>query len=179
MRAIFRFALVILVMTGAGSVRAADLPIDAFYGHWSGGGVAESPDSLYFDMSARDFDVRIAPSGAGFLVAWTTILRKGGTPENPEFIKRSTELVFSPGSRPGIYEAAPAGNLLAGEPVSWARIEGSTLTTYTMVVADDGTYTVSSYARTVSAGGMDLVFTAIREGSPVRVVKGKLVKDSD
>ncbi|MCP4330924.1 MAG: hypothetical protein GY791_21255 [Alphaproteobacteria bacterium] len=162
--------------TGAG---AQNLSIKAFYGHYSGGGVAESPDSLFFDVTARDLDVVIEPASSGFRVAWTTVLRKGGDPNNPEIVKRTTEISFQPTDKPNIFVEKRSVTPFDGTPLSWARIEGQTLSTYTFVIEDDGVYSLASYARTVSAGGMDLVFTSIRDGQPVRSVKAKLIKQGN
>jgi hypothetical protein len=50
----------ILASDGA---QAADLGIKAFFRNFQGGGVAENDDSLYFGVTARDFDVDIQPTG--------------------------------------------------------------------------------------------------------------------
>ena len=48
-----------------GTARAApDQTIDAFFAHWKGMGISKNPDSVYFDVTERDFDVIIRPSGA-------------------------------------------------------------------------------------------------------------------
>ncbi len=45
-----------------------------------------------------------------------------------------------------------------------------------LLIRDDGGYEVQSYARTLTAQGMDLVYGRVRDGDTVRTVKGKLVK---
>jgi hypothetical protein len=45
-----------------------------------------------------------------------------------------------------------------------------------MTISSQGNYDMQSYARTLSGAGMDLVFTRIRDGEPVRSAKAKLVK---
>ena len=85
-----RFALVLMVLAWlvppADARAAGNIQIDAFYGRWKGTGMAETPGSVYFSMTARDLDVLIAPKGEGFTVSWTTVLRQGGDPDNPDVI---------------------------------------------------------------------------------------------
>ncbi len=171
--------LAVLATAWATAALAQDLPIQAFYGRYSGGGVAESPDSLFFDVTARDLDVLIEAAGSGFRVEWTTVLRKGGDPNNPENVKKTTEITFQPTNQPNVFIERSAGDQFAGTPISWARIENQTLSTYTFIIEEDGVYSLASYSRTVSAGGMDLLFQSIRDGQPVRSVKAKLVKQAN
>ena len=82
--------LVVAALAAFSSTAAAQkrtLSIAHFYGTFSGGGVAENEDSLYFAVTARDFDVVIARAGKGFKVTWTRVLRGGGDVENPEVRK--------------------------------------------------------------------------------------------
>ena len=67
------------MILASGGAQAADLGIKAFFGNFQGGGVAENDDSLYFGVTARDFDVDIQPTGQGFSVKWTSVIR-GGAP---------------------------------------------------------------------------------------------------
>ena len=46
-----------------------------------GGGIAENDDSIYFGVTARDFDVTIGPAGNGFSVEWTSVIRGGDDPK--------------------------------------------------------------------------------------------------
>lgn len=162
-----------------GAAPAADLGIEAFYGHWKGTGVAQSPNSLYFAMTDRDLDVKIGPKDAGFSVAWTTVLRQGGDPENPDVRRKSSALDFLPSGKPGVFAAAEAGDPLSGEAFAWARVKGQTLTVYLLSIGADGAYVVQSYGRTLTGFGMDLTFTNIRDDEPQRSVKGKLIRVQD
>lgn len=182
MHYLMRLAIIVIaayVAPAAVAQTQQTLPIAAFYGHYAGGGVAEDPDSLFFEATARDFDVAIGPAGNGFHINWTTILRKGGDPENPKIVKRSSELTFVPTDKPDVFMAEPNGNAALGEPVSWARLSGHTLTTYTFEIDENGIYHLSSYARSLDGGGMILEFKSLRDGHPVRVVTGRLVKQSN
>ena len=163
-------------LTAAPGAMAADLDIKAFFGKFEGGGVAKNDDSLYFGVTARDFDVAIAPEGSGFSVAWTSVIRGGGTPGNPDVRRKSSSLTFVPGNRPAVWRAVTSGDPVAGAEAAWARITGNTLSVYLMIVRDDGAYEIQKYDRTLSISGMELTFTRIRDGEEVRSVKGRLVK---
>lgn len=156
--------------------QAADLSPAAFYGTFQGSGFAEDKDSIYFGTTVRDLDVIIAPSGAGFNVTWTTIIRAGGDPKNPDVRRKTQTATFSPTDKANVFRGAPSGDPLAGNPYVWARIEENTLTVFIMTIGESGEYSMQSYARTLSGYGMDLVFTRIRDGEPVRSARAKLTK---
>ncbi len=157
---------------------AADLPISAFYGHFVGAGQASSLQGGFFDVSERDLDVTIEPAGDGVEIAWTTFLRKGTDPENQEIVKRSTRITFQATDRPTVFIEKRGVDPFDDKPLSWARIEGRTLTTYTLVVDTDGVYSVATYARTLRPGDkrMDLLFKARRDGEWVRSARAELVR---
>lgn len=155
---------------------AENLPPAAFFGTFQGSGYAENRDSLYFGTTVRDLDVVIAANGSGFNVTWTTVIRSGGNPSNPDVKRKAQTVSFAPSGQPGVFRGTPSGDPLSGNAYIWARIEQHTLTVYIMTIAADGAYEMQSYARTVSGAGMDLVFTRIRDGEPVREAKAKLIK---
>ena len=83
-RALRRFAAAFLLILVSLPAAAADLPLDAFYGRYQGSGIAENRDSLYFGVTVRDLDVLIGAEGSGFFVEWTSVIRSGGDPANPD-----------------------------------------------------------------------------------------------
>ena len=158
---------------------AEDLPLTAFFGKYAGSGIAEDADSLYFGVTVRDLDVIIGPEGDGFFVEWTSVIRAGGDPNNPDVRRRTTRASFGASERPGVFQAPADGHPIDGKPVNWAYISGNTLTVNVFVIREDGGYEVQSYDRTLTAGGMQLAFTRIRDGEAVRSVEGQLVKTSN
>lgn len=158
------------------SARAADVPISAFFGTWQGSGVAENADSLYFAMTTRDFDVVVAPDGDGFTITWTTIIRSGGDPNNPDIRRRQATLTFEPADRAGMFEATDSGNPVDGEVLSWARIVDNTLSVHQMTLNENGGFELTTYDRTLTGLGMELDFRRIRDGEEVRKVTGRLIK---
>ncbi len=172
-------AAVFLALAAPGRLQAADLPVSAFFGTYSGGGVAENQDSIYFAITARDMDVIIRPEGSGFKVTWTSVIRRGGDPSNPKIKRKSTTRIFTSTKRPGIFRATDSADPISGEEMSWARIRGQSLVIYQMVIGDDGAYQLQRYVRTLSGLGMQLTFTRLKDGERVRTVKGRMVKTAN
>jgi hypothetical protein len=156
-----------------------DLGPAAFFGTFSGGGIAENEDSLYFAVTARDFDVTIAPLGDGFRIKWTSVIRSGGDPARPRVKRKSMEKTFLAADQRRVYRCAGNADPLAGGDYCWARIAGNTLVVYALVITDGGRYEVQQYDRTLSGTGMKLVFTRTRDGERVRKVTGRLVKTGE
>ena len=174
--AVAMLALAGLLSGGTGTFAAQNLPVGAFFGHFSGGGIASNADSLYFAVTARDFDVTIAPAGRGFRVDWTSVIRRGGTPGKPDIRRRSTSKTLLPTANPLVFHGKESGDPLAGKEMCWARIEGSTMSVFLMTVDEDGIYELQEYNRKLTGAGMDLVFRSWRDGDRLRTVSGKLVK---
>ena len=168
-----------LLLLAFSAARAQDLAQTAFYGTFQGSGFAENNDSIYFGTTVRDLDVIIAPSGSGFSVTWTTIIRGGGDPSKPNVRRKTQTATFSPTENTGVFRGTPSGDPLTGNSYIWARIEANTMTVFIMNIGKTGEYNMQSYARTLSGYGMELVFTRIRDGEPVRTARAKLTKASN
>jgi len=180
MKRFFGIAMMLAVALAlAPSAGARDLSIKAFYGTYSGSGIANSKDSLYFGITMRDIDVTIRPQGRGFRVHWTTVLRQGGTPNNPKVRRKTSAIDFLPTSNPHRFMSVARTDPLSRNGLAWARLKDRTLTVYVLVIRDNGKYTLQSYARTISGSGMDLKFTRIKDGDATRSVTGKLIKQSN
>lgn len=167
-----------LALHAAGAA-AENIKLSGFFGTFKGNGISENKDSLYFGVTMRDLDVRIEPAGSGFAVEWTTVIRRGGDPKNPKVRQKAQRMSFAPSAQPGVYQAADNGDLLSGQPYSWAYIRNSSLIIHIMHVDRSGAYEMQTYTRTLEPTGMSFVFERIRNDEPVRTVKGKLVKFSN
>jgi len=166
----------ILASSATASAQKRTLSINHFFGTFSGGGVAENEDSLYFAVTARDFDVVIGPADGGFKVDWTSVIRGGGEVGKPRVRKKSTSRIFVAGARPGLFTATSSGDPLAGGEMAWARIKDNALMVYLMVIDDDGAYQIQRYERKLSGTGMELTFTRLKDGEKIRTVTGGLIK---
>ncbi len=171
--------IAVLIMTAFALVGPAqaqsDQPIAAFTGTWQGTGVAEDDDSLYFAMTQRDLDVIIRGDDSRFSVEWTTVIRSGGDPSNPDVRRRTATLSFTPSGRPGVWRADTSGDPLTGGVMSWAQVTGNTLGVFQLTMTDDG-FALLVYNRTLSDLGMELEFHRLRDGTEVRTVRGRLIK---
>lgn len=168
--------MIFVLMTVSPITADENISIESFFGTFKGSGIAENSDSLYFGVMVRDFDVTISPSSFGFNVAWTAVIRSGGDPTKPKIKKKMLQLAFAPTEHSSVFKASNTTNPMDGQPFAWAKIEKQTLTVYMLIIRADGGYEVQSYARTLTAQGMDLVFERVRNGDKVRTVKGKLAK---
>mmetsp|Transcript_7024 Transcript_7024/g.11370 ORF Transcript_7024/g.11370 Transcript_7024/m.11370 type:complete len:81 (+) Transcript_7024:73-315(+) len=67
-------------------------------------------------------------------------------------------------------------NPMKGEPYVWSRIDGETLTVYSLFVDVDGGYSLQQYDRTLADGGLNLRFQTIRDGEILRAVETFLTR---
>ncbi len=173
--ALFASAL-LFALSGASAFAQQNLSIDAFVGTWSGGGVAENDDSLYFQTTVRDFDVVIRREGGGYRIDWTTVIRKGGSPAKPEIRRRKSSKTIVPAGSPNVFRCTDSGDPLAGKELCWSYVKGATLSLFLMTIEKDGVYTLQQYDRELRGSGMFLTFTSHSDGDRQRVVKGRLIK---
>ena len=168
--------LVVAALAAAAPVAAQDLPLSAFFGRYEGSGIAENRQSLYFGVTVRDMDVHIGPDGAGFFVEWTTVIRSGGDPNNPNVRRRQTRIAFDPSDRENVFVAHEQGEPLRGGAYIWARLSGSALIVYVLAIDSDGSYIIQRYARSLSDTGMQMEFSRTRDGEEVLMARGRLVR---
>ncbi len=181
-KAILSVAALVFILWGAamlGAQAAEQLSIEAFYGNFKGSGIARSDASDYFGLTLRDIDVTVRPEGDGISIAWTTVLRQGGDPDNPNVRRKSNSVNFVPSELSSVYRAIDSGDALARQPVAWAYVNGYTLTMHSLVVLDGGDYVMKTYNRTLSDMGMALEFISVQNGQTVRRVEGRLTKQTD
>lgn len=144
------------------------ISISDFYGHYVGRGVTKSHGARYYGLADRDLDVVIEKAEAGgFKLTWTTIRRRAKKSK-----RRSTQtLSFVPTGRPNTWKAKKSGELMNGEPVIWARLNGPKLYVYVVVSnAKTGVFEAAVYVRELVQDGMQLRFRRVRDGSPARSV---------
>ena len=109
-----------------------------FYGVWQGTAVAENPQSAYFPVGARDFDVTVRPAEGGFVLTWGTTIRGRDEPFSVTARRREATLHFRETANPGIFLARDPADPAQGSDLSWARLEGATLTVTELVRNDSG-----------------------------------------
>lgn len=158
---------------------ARDLPISAFFGKFSGGGIAQNEDSEYFAVTSRDFDVVIRAEEKGVRIDWTSVIRRGGDPANPKVRRKKTSKLLQPSGSPNVFHGPKDSHPLDGQEMYWARIDRNTLSVFLMTVGKDGIYELQQYDRTLSGTGMKLLFRSWRDGDRLRSVSGQLIKTAN
>jgi len=164
-----RFAAVCVaaVLYSVASLSAGAAELKDFYGEWVGSGVAfdDTDPSM-----RRDSFVSVMPEGDGFVVAWTTQSVQRDAERNMDVYRnKATRRNFQPTERPGIFEANMERVATGYHVVScWAYVKDSALVVVELLRQDDGTYTMSNYAREIDGDDMKVTFTRITDGELVR-----------
>ncbi len=167
------------LFAGMAPAAAETLPIEAFFGRWGGSAIGQSVTTSTMGYAARDLDVTISGTGAGFDITWITVIKPSGVEAGSEIRRKTTTASFLRGG-PSSFEAKGAQGVGPGKSYSWARIEERSLIVYVFEIDGAGVYNLSRYARTISDSGiMDLSFTRNRDGVTVRRVTGNLLPAND
>ncbi|WP_420587282.1 hypothetical protein [Ruegeria sp.] len=157
-------------------VRAAD--IAPFVGDYIGSANLVEKDGT---ETPRDMSVSIKELKNGFNVSWTTTTYRGdGRVKEQKF-----SVDFLPSERSDVFSAAMKRNVfghevpldpMQGEPFVWGRIEGDTMTVFSLFIGETGDYELQQYDRTLAEGGLDLSFSRFRNGVKSRSVETFLQK---
>jgi hypothetical protein len=165
----------LLILAPVASARA-EAALQDFFGTYTGYGFAQD-ESGPFINTPRDFELTIAPLAPdGFQITWTTIKRKGTSPNDLAAEMSRSSASFLPAGGPGLYHAAGNADPLAGGALMWARLAGDILYVYRAVVDPDGVPELHVYRRMWTAKGLELYFTAARDGVVVRSVRGRYAR---
>jgi hypothetical protein len=171
-----RLWLAVLLVLGFVDIATAKADMRDFYGEYKGYGFAEDVNGPFISTE-REFELTIAPlEPDGFEIFWTTVKRKGDSPNSLEASVSRSWARFRPSDTPDIYHAQENGAPLAGGILSWARVQGNLLTVYRLVVEPNGVPELHVYRRMMTARGLELYFTAVRDGKVVRTVRGRYTR---
>ena len=170
------FALACATLLLAAQARAEILP---FVGSYTGNAEVTQVDGTKIP---RDMSVTIKETKQGFTVTWTSVTYKA----SGKISEKSYSIDFVPSGRGNVYAAAQKKNVfghevqldpMKGEPYVWSRINGQTLTVYSLFVDVDGGYSLQQYDRTLADGGLNLRFQNIRDGEILRAVETFLTRE--
>jgi hypothetical protein len=171
--------LVVLVLAwsgGGASAQPAPADYKPFLGHYTGQVMMETSSG----PAGRELEVLIRQETEGFSLEWSTdTVRPDGR------IKSDTYFIaFKPTPRPGIYlptnEVKRMGvtvqmDPLGGDPqLLLCKIDGKTMTVHASQLMEDGVFEVQTYERTLTAGGMHLKFSRVRNGESTRAIEADL-----
>ena len=168
--------LYLLASVLAPAADAVPAGFEKFYGEWVGTAVSDARG----EIARRDIRAKIVPQGNGFSITWVLVIHEAaGKDKRSEF-----SVSFQPTKRPNIYSSAMRvdtfGNAapldpLQGDPYLWARIEGSMLMIYALIITEAGGYEMHAYERTLTpAGVMNLNYFRVVNGEVLRTVTGTL-----
>lgn len=158
------------------SVCAAE--IGQFAGEYSGSVEIEAADG---QQVPRDISVTIRETSKGFVLKWVATTEKGDGRRKT----KSYEIEFQPSNRSGVFSAAMRRNVfghavpldpMEGEPFVWGRIDGDTLTVFSMFIHPNGDYEIQQYDRTLAEGGLDLVYVSRLNGEIRRKIEAFLTR---
>ncbi len=169
-------ALAIVLALFGTLARAAD--IAPFVGDYIGSANVVDDDGT---ATPRDMSVSINETRNGFNVSWkTTTYKLDGRVKEQKF-----SIDFQPSDRPDVFSAAMQRNVfghevplnpMKGEPFVWGRIDGDTLTVFSLFIDAQGGYELQQYDRTLADGGLDLAFSRFINGYKSRAVETFLRK---
>lgn len=172
------FSLSVLFWAILASLPAHAANIEPFVGSYVG-----SANVVYDDgtEAPRDMSVSIKKLKDGFNVSWTTTTHKA----DGRIKEQKFSIDFKESNRPDVFSAAMKRNVfghevpldpMQGEPFVWGRIEGDTLTVFSLFIGETGDYELQQYDRTLAEGGLDLSFSRFRNGVKSRSVETFLEK---
>lgn len=172
------FSLGVLFWAAFANLQAHAADIAPFVGDYIGSANVVDEDGT---ETPRDMSVSIHEIKGGFNVSWTTTTYKqDGRVKDQKF-----SIDFKPSERPDVFSAAMKRNVfghevpldpMKGEPFVWGRIEGQTLTVFSLFIGETGDYELQQFDRTLAEGGLDLSFSRFRNGTKSRSVETFLKK---
>lgn len=159
--------VVLMLLAGAPNALALSdtHELGNFHGVWIGNSViAEKPPRGYI-LTARDIDIAIRETGAGFEMSWKSLSQ-----EEAKRIRAS----FVATSEPDHFTVSGVDPPLNGKGKLQARMEGDRLVVYLSNFGDDGVERIARYELSVLDGQMTFKYTLSRGGELLESVKGSL-----
>jgi hypothetical protein len=166
------------------AVAADQASIRDFAGDWRGVEVTKNDQALA--ATPQDLDLRLSPESDGFRLSWIRFSRApdGGLE------REKAEASFAPTDRPGVFAFRPGptslldrlfgdpatANPIDGKTLLWARLDGATLTVYSLSIDDHGRFDLNRYARTLADHQMSLQYTRRSENDVILTLEGRLEK---
>ncbi|MEW9920091.1 hypothetical protein AB2B41_10780 [Marimonas sp. MJW-29] len=172
----FRALPFLFVFVFSSIAYAAD--VDRFAGTYTG----KAEFIANGEKQHRDLSTTITPSKDGFTLSWTSVTYRsdGRTKEATytiEFVPSPREGIYSSAMKVDIFGKRKPLNPLNGEPFVWARFRGDTFSTYSLFITEDGEYEMQEYHRTLTEGGLNLVFHRVRDSVVLREITAFLARE--
>lgn len=180
------FALAGFAVLASYDAHADEEKVAPFLGTFVGSGTAEN--LAEGERETRDLDVTVTPfQDDGFTINWiTVILGESGDRTGPDVKRREVTENFLPvEDKENLFVLAPDGglfqksetpDLLSGEAVRWAAIDGNTMIVYSLAIEAAGSSELQVFRPSLTQTGMDISFVRLRDDEIVVRMKGELVR---
>lgn len=165
--------LLVAALANGGLARGAEptLTIKDFYGSYVGVGATRSLEKAARDRVAS---LKIAPTGDGFSLTWSTTI---GIWSNNDRRVRTQSLRFRTAGRPGRWRAVASGDPLNNGMLSWARLTGRDLVVYVVTVdRESGELTAAIWRRTLTDKGLAVRYERLRDARRIRRASARLTR---
>lgn len=171
----FRYLSLIFFLLFSNIAFAANL--EQFEGTYKG----EAEFVFAGETQHRDMSATIRATKTGFVLSWTSVTYK----DDGRTKSKTYTIEFIPSARDNIYKSAMKKNLfgndepldpLHGEPFVWARLDGETLSVFSLFINSVGEYEVQEFHRTLTEGGLDLVFRRVHDGAAEKEIRTFLAR---
>lgn len=174
-----------VVLSALATVPAAEAEtIEDFLGVYVG--VATELDSTGARTGERHIDFIVTPARRrGFSIEVISVRLVDGRRDVPGVRRRVRELTFLPHDDEGIYvargdfspfEEQEGPDVLAGDPIIWAYIEGPSMFITSLALRADGRYDLEVFERRIVPGGLEVNYERSLDGRTGRRVIGTLIR---
>ena len=145
---------------------------DRFEGTYTG----EAEFTFEGQTQRRDMSTTIRATKAGFTLVWTSVTYK----DDGRSKAKTYQISFVPSARENIYTSAMKTNVfgkevpldpLKGEPFVWAKLEGDTLSVFSLYIDETGDYEIQEFHRTLVEQGLALKFRLFNQGAPQKEIQ--------
>lgn len=156
--------------------QAAGASLERFFGSYQG----ESDTVPQGESANRRMSVEIKPHKNGFTVSWATTITKAGRVKTKglsvDFTTTSKSNTYASAMRMDLFGHPVPLDLMKGEPLVWATINGDTMTVYLIRILDDGSQDFQIDRRTRTPDGLRSEFVGLYDGEPLRRIDATLRK---
>jgi hypothetical protein len=163
----------------AGSAAEGSNSITPFFGMFKGESVTD-PRGL---LTTKDIDVEIWKTHQGFAINWHSVVVESGATKHAShevrFERTHTSGIYRAHRPPDIMGNARSPDPIDGRPYYWARLVDNTLTVYLVQIALDGSVDLRIYLRKLAGNQIQLKLTRMRDGQPLAITHGVLMRKEE
>ncbi len=173
----------LMLSTLSSAVAASGAALEDFFGVYVGRAQVRDGDGTL--LGERDLDITIeAGRMGGFKVSWISVELVDGRRDVLGVERHILESAFqapkdgtyAEDTRRTLFATRGHSDLLKGDTLRWARIEGEVLSVFSLAVLPEGGYEVQAYERRLTEAGLDISFRRIVDDQVVLTVEGKAVR---